>query len=319
MTNGPVRKSDGGGTLFELPVKPSTLPCEGPGCGKPVPQPTGKGRAKLTCSISCKSRRARALAARRTADLAVQASAATAPAAPGGEEPQSGVAAGAASGAGPLAETPSGERRRLLDLAHQVDVRSRHFLQDLVAADGDPDAALEEFLTSTRSLLEGLHAEARTLHATATAVPADRSDDSAPGSVEPERPRPAAVPDRSDGPASGSVESERPRPAAAVPADRSGNPAAPVGGRLRGLVEQRLAQQQAQPRTAAPTAGLRPGPVGGVGEEMLLVPRHPHSRGYPSITVTVRELGPHAKWGHWWRLEGWPEHPDLWLVTDDDP
>ncbi|WP_282206829.1 hypothetical protein [Kitasatospora fiedleri] len=98
------------------------------------------------------------------------------------------------------------------------------------------------------------------------------------------------------------------RTAAPVPAD-TGRAATRSGGRLRDLVDQRLAQQG--------LSHADPQPVDGDKEEMLPAPKHPHFRGVPSITVTVRQLGPHAKWGHWWRLEGWPEHPDIWLVTGE--
>ncbi|MFF4345666.1 hypothetical protein ACFY00_37900 [Kitasatospora sp. NPDC001540] len=79
------------------------------------------------------------------------------------------------------------------------------------------------------------------------------------------------------------------------------------GSRLRGLVDQRLAQQ-AQSSPTVPAAVL-PQPE-------MAVPRHPLTRGAPATPEVRRQL-PLQHFGDWWRLEGWLAHPDVWLVTDE--
>jgi hypothetical protein len=124
MNNAPGRNSAvPAGVLFDVPGELAVPVCARPGCGVPVPVgDSGRGRPRLYCSRSCKSKMAR-----------VKASA---------TEEETGRAMQPAAG-------PKGARAVVLGYAALVATAARTFLE---AVDGDPVAAYEEFCRQHLSL-----------------------------------------------------------------------------------------------------------------------------------------------------------------------
>lgn len=100
------------------------------------------------------------------------------------------------------------------------------------------------------------------------------------------------------------------RPAVAAPVAPRGE-TLPGGERLRGLVDQRLAQQQTAPRpTPAP-----PTPAAPQRPAEVPVPADPMHRRLPPSDVRVAlDAG---RFGDWWALAGWTVNPDVYLVTGE--
>ncbi|MFJ9777780.1 hypothetical protein ACIRVF_42175 [Kitasatospora sp. NPDC101157] len=102
-----------------------------------------------------------------------------------------------------------------------------------------------------------------------------------------------------------------PQSATAAPiAPRGETPPPPGGERLRGLLDQRLAQQQTAPRPAAqpvPAAPPRPAEVP--------VPTDPLHRRLPPSDVHVALDA--RLFGDYWALAGWTVNPDVYLVLGE--
>ncbi|ARF83195.1 hypothetical protein B6264_30085 (plasmid) [Kitasatospora aureofaciens] len=100
------------------------------------------------------------------------------------------------------------------------------------------------------------------------------------------------------------------QPATAAPVAPRGE-TLPDGERLRGLVDQRLAQQQTAPR---PTPA-QPTPATPQQPTEVPVPADPMHRRLPPSDVRVAlDAG---RFGDWWALAGWTVNPDVYLVTGE--
>ncbi|MFB7669470.1 hypothetical protein ACFC1R_37115 [Kitasatospora sp. NPDC056138] len=238
---------------------------------------------------------------------------------------------------------PPDSHASLLELADAIPAATAAYCDALGQDSDKADTALAALRTADDQLMEQAalarrEADTSEKGARPEADPAGTTP-TAPAQARPQKADPSPGLELRDGHETGSSAGDVAQPHfrdshetldRALPADggvmRDGHETGPEGGRLRDLVDLRLAQQRIRPlaeppaspaptTTAAAAAPTDPAAPHGRPDALISVPRDPLLRGLGGTDVHV-PLEP-SLFGGYWVLAGWSATPDVWLVTGE--